>query len=59
MPWKLGWKHEYWNGPYITPRQHVVCVVTRVNFARYLSTRRPEDREDIEKLKQLRANRDE
>jgi len=31
MPWKLGWKHEYWDGrAHITPRQHVICAVMAV-----------------------------
>lgn len=31
MPWKLGWKHEYWDGhAHITPREHAVCVVADV-----------------------------
>jgi GNAT superfamily N-acetyltransferase len=31
MPWKLGWKHEYWDGrAHITPGQHVMCVVMAV-----------------------------
>ena len=31
MPWKLGWKHEYWDGrAHITPRLHVMCVVMDV-----------------------------
>lgn len=31
MPWKLGWKCEYWDGrAHITPRQHAICVVVEV-----------------------------
>ena len=31
MPWKLGWKHEYWDGrAHITPGPHVICAVMAV-----------------------------
>lgn len=31
MPWRLGWKHEYFNGmAYLTPRQQSVLTIINV-----------------------------
>ncbi|MGB7416946.1 MAG: GNAT family N-acetyltransferase, partial [Thermosynechococcaceae cyanobacterium] len=37
MPWRLGWKHEYFNGmAHLTPRQQSVLTIVEVN-TRHLS----------------------
>src|ERR671914_3021046 len=35
LPWRFGWKHEYWDGPaHLTPRQDHVLVEIRLRPSR-------------------------
>jgi RimJ/RimL family protein N-acetyltransferase len=53
MPWKPGWKYEYWDGQtHISPRRHVVVTTVEVKtrFVNSLFRLRPVKRNDASQL---------